>query len=95
MRYVLLWCFADSDSYAGHRVKDIEADSLEAAKEAAFDWLDKHWIKARWEFRLLGLNDGHDSGYRIWDTRGDANDRENDYQVVTYWSGEGNVWVRK
>lgn len=94
MRYVLLWCTSNPDTYYGHRVEDIRADSLEEAKEKAYDFLDRHWVKAHWEFRLLGLDDGHDSGSRVWDTRPDADwTHDNDYQVVTYWSGEGNRWV--
>jgi len=85
MRYLLLYCHYEPDTYSGHRIEQIEAETLSEAKEQAKAFLNKHWIHRVWEFRLVEIG-AHDGGYRLWDTRPEPNKSENDYTVENYWS---------
>lgn len=86
MTFLLLHCHYDPDNYHGHRVHTLEAKDLEAAKVEAKLYMDKHWVKLLWEFRIVELK--YDSGCRLWDTRTPTKvyqQTEIDYTIKNYW----------
>lgn len=83
--FIMLWCAYDPDNYMGHRVHILEAKELAEAKAEARAFLDKHWARANWEFRVIEVC-GHDSGSRLWDTRDPPKrPNENQYTIDNYW----------
>lgn len=87
MKFLLLWCAYDCDNYCGHRIEQIEAPTLAEAKTRARAFLDSHWQRRNWEFRLVELGE-HDSGYRLWDKRSEPNEGEVRYTIEKYWDAK-------
>lgn len=91
-QFVLLYCSYDPDNYCGHRIENIAAETETDAKLKAREFLNNHWNRMLFEFRLIEVTS--DSGYRIWDTR-QPGDRVrwpdetighgNTYTNTTYW----------
>lgn len=51
-KWLALYCVYDPDNYFGHRVKHLEAESIEDAEQQMHQFLEGMTGKGRWEYSI-------------------------------------------
>lgn len=65
--FIMVWCIYDPDSYMGHRIKRIEAPTMEDAERVGKEFLNQRMINANWEYNIFEV--AAERGYCLYDTR--------------------------
>lgn len=63
--YLMMYCIYNPERYFGHRIKHIEAESIEDAERKGYEYLETLAGKGQWEY-IIAENP---SSYRIYNNK--------------------------